>query len=316
MNAHTQCEANTGAANGCVPARSAIPTATYRLQLHAAFTLHDAAALVPYFQLLGISHLYLSPVQTARAGSMHGYDVVDHRAINPELGGEDALRALATVCHSAGLGIILDIVPNHMAVGGADNEMWLDVLEKGPASAYAAVFDVDFEGRGAGTGKLLVPVLGEPYGEALEAGKIELIWDAGLEKLTFAYGRMTTRKLQTVVPLPARPWRDGTRRSGCMNCWRSNISALRGGPQPAMQLTGVASSTSTNWPASEWRTIMSLILHMGSCYACSKRVLSTVFASITSTVSPIPRDILSVFTAPSRCETHGALQAHRRMGPM
>jgi len=169
--------------------RSAIPSATYRLQLNHKFTLDDAAARVGYFRRLGISHLYLSPILAARAGSMHGYDVVDHGRINPELGGEPALRRLAAACHADGLGLILDIVPNHMAVGGADNRMWLDVLEKGRFSSYAAMFDIDFDAEYAGgTGKIILPTLGEPYGEALMSGKLALAWDASLCKLAFAYG--------------------------------------------------------------------------------------------------------------------------------
>ena len=169
--------------------RSAIPTATYRLQLHKGFTLGDAEGLVPYFNALGISHLYLSPVQVARAGSTHGYDVIDHRAINPELGGEAGLRQLSAACRSCAMGLIVDIVPNHMAVGGADNNMWLDVLENGANSTYANVFDIDFRGTdSASAGKVIVPVLGEPYGDALRDGKLTLLWDASLGKLAFAYG--------------------------------------------------------------------------------------------------------------------------------
>ncbi len=169
--------------------RSAVPSATYRLQLHKAFTFNDAAALVGYFSHLGISHLYLSPIQVARAGSQHGYDVVDHRRINPELGGEAALRHLADTCHQAGLGIIADIVPNHMAVGGADNPMWLDVLENGLASSYARFFDINMQNPDpALAGKVIAPVLGEPYGDALKDGKVTLVWDGTLEKLAFAYG--------------------------------------------------------------------------------------------------------------------------------
>src|SRR5271167_3893981 len=97
--------------------RSAIPTATYRLQLHKGFTFADAGKRVPYFSRLGISHLYLSPILKARAGSAHGYDVVDHGMVSPELGGMPGLLGLAARCRAAGLGMILDIVPNHMAVG-------------------------------------------------------------------------------------------------------------------------------------------------------------------------------------------------------
>jgi len=151
------------------------PRATYRLQLHAGFTFEDATALVPYLRDLGISHLYASPILTARAGSMHGYDVVDPTRVNPELGGEDGLRRLVATLRNAGLGLIVDIVPNHMAVGGNDNAWWRDVLRHGPASRYAHCFDIDWAPADASLhGKVLAPFLGSPYGDALEAGEIRL----------------------------------------------------------------------------------------------------------------------------------------------
>jgi len=167
--------------------RSAIPTATYRLQLHKSFTFAGAQARMDYFAALGVSHLYLSPILTARAGSMHGYDVIDHRRINPELGGEAGFRALAAAAQAVGLGLIVDIVPNHMAVGAADNPFWLDVLEHGRASIHARMFDIDFDAPTT-DGKVLVPTLGEPYGKVLADGGLELIWDKALGKLAIAYG--------------------------------------------------------------------------------------------------------------------------------
>jgi (1->4)-alpha-D-glucan 1-alpha-D-glucosylmutase len=149
-----------------------------RLQLHAGFTFADAARLVPYLADLGISHLYASPILTARAGSMHGYDVVDPTRVNPELGGEAGLRDLVATLRAAGLGLIVDIVPNHMAVGGSDNAWWLDVLRHGPASRYAAYFDIDWNPADSGLrNKLLAPFLGQPYGEALQQGDLKLARD-------------------------------------------------------------------------------------------------------------------------------------------
>src|SRR5438067_9590461 len=104
------------------------PRATMRLQFHKGFTFADAEGLVPYFTTLGISHLYASPITTARAGSTHGYDVVDPTRVNSELGGEDGLRQLAASLRDGGLGLIIDIVPNHMAIGPA-NAWWVDVLK-------------------------------------------------------------------------------------------------------------------------------------------------------------------------------------------
>ena len=108
-----------------------VPRATMRLQFHRGFTLDDGSALVPYFAPLGVSHLYLSPILTARPGSLHGYDVVDPTRVNPELGGEDGFRRLGRQsCVRHGMGLILDIVPNHMAVGN-ENPWWMDVLRQG-----------------------------------------------------------------------------------------------------------------------------------------------------------------------------------------
>jgi (1->4)-alpha-D-glucan 1-alpha-D-glucosylmutase len=151
------------------------PRATYRLQLNKAFTFDQAAEQAGYFAALGISHIYASPILTARAGSMHGYDVVDHARINPELGGADGFARLAAALRAQGMGVILDIVPNHMAVGGGDNLWWLDVLENGRASAFAQAFDIDFDPPDpALRGKVLAPFLGAPYGEILRSGDLKL----------------------------------------------------------------------------------------------------------------------------------------------
>ncbi|MHB8283923.1 MAG: malto-oligosyltrehalose synthase [Caulobacteraceae bacterium] len=167
-----------------------IPRATYRLQFHKGFTFADATPLAPYLAKLGVSHVYASPIGTARAGSTHGYDQVDPTRINPELGGEDGFRALVAALKTHGLGVILDIVPNHMAVGGADNRWWLDVLENGPQSAYASFFDIDWDPADPTLkGKVLAPFLGTPYAEALagDAFKLELTPETGQLCVT-AYG--------------------------------------------------------------------------------------------------------------------------------
>jgi (1->4)-alpha-D-glucan 1-alpha-D-glucosylmutase len=157
----------------------AVPRATYRVQLTKDFGFEQAAALVPYLKDLGISHLYASPFLKARPGSSHGYDIVDHDRLNPELGGEEGFAGLAAALKEHGLGLILDFVPNHMGVGRADNAWWLDVLEWGQKSPYADVFDIDWNAlphrRHPG---VLLPILGRPYGDALQAGEIELKFDA------------------------------------------------------------------------------------------------------------------------------------------
>ena len=164
------------------------PRATCRLQFHAGFTLDDAVAVAPYLARLGVSHLYASPVLKARPGSTHGYDIVDHNQINPELGGMPALLRLSAALQTAGLGLILDIVPNHMGVGGADNAWWLDVLECGRQSRFAGFFDIDWEPPDRTLyNKLLAPFLGAPYGEVLASGDLALQFNAASGKFHAQY---------------------------------------------------------------------------------------------------------------------------------
>src|SRR5438067_13575330 len=156
------------------PAFAAI-RATYRLQFHKGFTFRDATALVPYPAQLGSSHTYASPLMEARPGSTHGYDIVNHNRLNPEIGSEAEFGALVAALKAQGMGLILDIVPNHMAVGGADNAWWLDILEWGELSPYAAYFDINWDPlREDLKGRVLLPVLGEQYGAVLERGEIVL----------------------------------------------------------------------------------------------------------------------------------------------
>ena len=163
-------------------------SATARLQFHKDFTMDQAAELVPYFDKLGISHLYASPLLKARAGSTHGYDIVDHNTINPELGGEDALRRMVARLREHGMGLILDIVPNHMGVGGNDNAWWLDVLEWGRSSPYAEYFDIDWDPPDASLrGRLLAPFLGKSYGECLDDGELQLKFDEADGRLFVGY---------------------------------------------------------------------------------------------------------------------------------
>ncbi|NVN87601.1 MAG: malto-oligosyltrehalose synthase [Rhodopseudomonas sp.] len=158
---------------------AAIPIATYRIQLTAEFGFDKAAAIVPYLKALGISHLYASPFMTARKGSTHGYDIVDHAKINPELGGEAGFERLSDTLKQHDLGLILDFVPNHVGVHFADNPWWLDVLEWGPASPHAASFDIDWDMLPyRARGGVLLPIIGTSYGRALEGGEIELRYDA------------------------------------------------------------------------------------------------------------------------------------------
>lgn len=157
-----------------------IPTrATYRLQLSSSFGFAEAAKIAEYLASVGISHVYTSPFLRARSGSPHGYDVVDHNSLNPELGTQLDFERMGSVLRGYGIGLILDYVPNHMSVGGADNPQWLDVLEWGRASAYAEWFDIDWNPDSLYLReKVLVPFLGEQYGVALQAGHLSLRFDA------------------------------------------------------------------------------------------------------------------------------------------
>jgi (1->4)-alpha-D-glucan 1-alpha-D-glucosylmutase len=165
-----------------------IPRATYRVQLHREFTFRDVHAIVPYLASLGISHLYTSPFLKARAGSKHGYDVVDHDALNPEIGTEADLDALVAALQAHGMGLMLDLVPNHMGVLKADNHWWLDVLEHGQASRYAGYFDIDWNPASDElAGKVLIPILGDQYGTVLERGELALHFEPDAGELSLWY---------------------------------------------------------------------------------------------------------------------------------
>ncbi|HLT99718.1 MAG TPA: malto-oligosyltrehalose synthase [Burkholderiaceae bacterium] len=150
---------------------------TLRLQLHASYSMDDACRDIAYFSRLGVTHLYLSPITRSRDGSTHGYDVIDHTQVDEARGGEAALRRLASLARQHGLGLLLDIVPNHMATD-PDNAWWWDVLKHGRGSRFARWFDIDWEAEGA-QGRVLAPFLGKPYEQSLREGDIRLSHDAG-----------------------------------------------------------------------------------------------------------------------------------------
>ncbi len=153
--------------------------ATYRIQLHARFGFADVQRALPYLHSLGITHLYLSPIFHSRAGSTHGYDVIDHGRIDPDLGDREGFESLVAAARKLGMGVVLDIVPNHMAVLGVENALWMDVLENGPASRFACYFDIDWTpARQTMRNRLLVPILGAPLGEVIERGEIGLVFRA------------------------------------------------------------------------------------------------------------------------------------------
>ncbi len=157
------------------------------------FRFEDARRLVPYLDRLGVTHCYASPILKARGGSVHGYDIVDHNQINPEIGTEEEFRALAGELKAHGMGLILDTVPNHMGIGPGSNPWWQDVLENGRASAHADFFDIDWQPlKEELRDKVLIPILGSTYGDELESGKIKL----GLNN-----GRFAISYFDTVVPI-------------------------------------------------------------------------------------------------------------------
>ena len=180
-----------------------IPRATYRVQLNGEFGFDRTAAIADYIARLGVSHLYASPYMKARPGSTHGYDIVNHNELNPEVGDQNDFRDLVEALKRNNLGQILDFVPNHMGVGGSDNEWWLNVLEWGPESPYAGYFDIEWESDYRYLqGKVLVPFLGDQYGAVLVSGGLELRFDN--ETGSFAVWAYGTHKL------PVRPQDYGT----------------------------------------------------------------------------------------------------------
>ncbi|HWD17719.1 MAG TPA: malto-oligosyltrehalose synthase [Verrucomicrobiae bacterium] len=169
------------------------PRATYRLQFNETFRLPDALALVPYLRDLGISHLYASPLFKARPHSMHGYDVCDFTQLNPEIGSEEDLARLVTALHDNHLGLVLDIVPNHMGIGAPENYWWWDVLTHGASSQYASYFDIDWETADPRLrGKVPLPILEDRYGRVLEKGVLQVQLD---------HGRLVLRYHDNELPL-------------------------------------------------------------------------------------------------------------------
>ncbi len=178
------------------------PVSTYRLQFNKDFTFDDAARLVPYFHELGVSHLYASPCFKARPGSLHGYDIIDHNSLNPEIGSEDDLARLVQLLHERGMGVIMDFVPNHMGLSG--NPLWLDVLENGPASAYAGFFDIEWQPvRPELHNKVLLPILEDLYGKVLEAGSLKLALEQGTFTIAYYENRLPLDPKTTVSILSA-----------------------------------------------------------------------------------------------------------------
>ncbi len=168
--------------------QTVIPRTTYRLQLNRECTLAQVCELVPYLAALGVSHIYTSSLLRARPGSLHGYDITDHNQLNPEIGSQEDFERLVQALKTRGMGLVVDVVPNHMGVMGADNAWWLDVLENGKASSFAGFFDIDWEPVNiALSGRLVVPVLGAPYGQVLRQAELKVAFDRDAGSFSVTY---------------------------------------------------------------------------------------------------------------------------------
>ena len=177
---------------------SQIPSATYRLQFNRNFRFKDATRILDGLRYLGITHVYASPVLGSRHGSEHGYDATDPTRIDPDLGSEEDFYAFQDALRERGMGILLDIVPNHMAAS-SENPWWMDVLENGPSSAFASYFDIDWHaGPRSLEGKILLPVLGQPFGEVLESGELRLL---------FQRGKFFIQYYESIFPLSPKSYR-------------------------------------------------------------------------------------------------------------
>ena len=188
-----------------------IPRATYRLQFNEGFRLQDALALVPYLHALGVSHIYASPIFKAAPHSSHGYDVCDFSRLNPEIGSESDLERLVNALHEKGMGLVLDMVPNHMGIASPENKWWWDLLKNGCTSNFAGHFDVNWKSSDPKVrGKILIPILGDSYENVLAKGGLkienengELILSCFEYKLPLARNSTATKNSITAVFFPS-----------------------------------------------------------------------------------------------------------------
>ncbi len=175
-----------------------IPSATYRLQLNRLFTFDQAKDVVAYLDELGISDIYASPFLMARPGSLHGYDVTDHSRLNPEIGDEEAFVRLSSELQRHGMGLVVDVVPNHMCISHPSNAWWWDVLENGPSSPFARYFDIDWQPpKQELTNRVLLPILGDQYGRVLENREVQAVYKEGQFHISV---------YDTLLPLAPRTW--------------------------------------------------------------------------------------------------------------
>jgi (1->4)-alpha-D-glucan 1-alpha-D-glucosylmutase len=189
-----------------------IPGCSYRLQLNKSFNFRDATAVVDYLDALGVTDIYASPFLVARPGSTHGYDVIDHSRLNPEIGTDGDLEALGAALKQRGMGLVMDVVPNHMCIASSDNHWWNDVLENGRSSPFAPFFDIDWHPpKPELHEKVLLPVLGEQYGRVLESQELSIIYEEGAFYARYWSSRYPIGP-RTILPL-LEPIVDDLRRS-------------------------------------------------------------------------------------------------------
>jgi (1->4)-alpha-D-glucan 1-alpha-D-glucosylmutase len=218
----------------------AVPLSTYRVQFGPQFHFTDGEGIVPYLDALGIGHLYASPYFRARPGSEHGYDVVDHTRLNPQIGDEGEHRAMIAALHARGMGHLVDFVPNHMGIG-TDNPWWYDILVWGALSPYSHFFDIDWHKTSIGRGRVVLPVLGDHYGDVVERGELKITFDPDKDALTLryfehlfpltppTYGMVLTFAAQDAPPETAAVLRE----------LGASFSALRGRPREAAKRTAL-----------------------------------------------------------------------------
>ena len=211
-----------------------IPSAVYRVQMHAGLRFEDVRAIVLYLRDLGISDLYSSPILQARRGSTHGYDVTDPTRINPELGTEEEFENLSRQLQTHGMGLLLDIVPNHLAAS-SENPWWMDMLEEGPGSVYSAYFDVDWHPPSRSLdNRLLLPILGRPYAAVLESCELILEFEQGSFFIRYFDARLPVapRSYRVILDLGLETLRDklGTESAAFLELEgiRSEIEGIRG----------------------------------------------------------------------------------------
>jgi (1->4)-alpha-D-glucan 1-alpha-D-glucosylmutase len=217
-----------------------VPLSTYRVQFGPHFRFTDGERIVPYLNTLGIGHLYASPYFRARPGSEHGYDVVDHTRLNPEIGDEAEHRAMIGALHERGMGHLVDFVPNHMGIG-TDNPWWYDILTWGTLSPFSHFFDIDWHKRSTGRGRVVLPVLGDHYGSVVDRGELRVTFDAAKDALTLryfdhlfpltppTYGTVLTFAAQHAPPETAATLRE----------LGASFAALRGRPREAVKRTAL-----------------------------------------------------------------------------